>query len=336
MSALPPPAFPVPRGPALLEFAERICKEYREKGYAITLRQLYYQGVARGFLPSGPQAYDALKRVISKARLDGKFPLWAIVDRTRYVRPGKSTRCDTKVERALVRSAAEAALSPERFLHRDPWFGQENNVSVWFEKEALAGIFEAVCEEQGVASFSCRGDPSHPVLYDWLKQAAAAHGVDNPEGWKDKAGANHKGMAKRSVVLYFGDHDPTGIRIPRTAEETIRTFMDVTGLGFDVEFRRIGLTLEQARDLRLPPFWAKESAGKDYDNYVEEFGTTDAWELDALSPETLERMVREAVSGLFDADLHARLQDDVLRRRREMRAMMKNREWHAAATNFEG
>lgn len=324
----------VPKGPELLAFAADVCMDYAARGYAITLRQLYYQGVSRNFLPSGKASYDALKRVVSKARLDGKFPLDAIVDRTRTAYPGRSTRCDTKVERALGRAASAVHAFPELFLHRDPWFGQPVNVSVWFEKEALAGIFQTICQELSVSWFSCRGDPSHPVLYQWLQDAALNHGVDNPGGWKDRKENHHKGLAKRSVVLYFGDHDPTGIRIPRTAEETVGRFMQIMGLDFPVEFRRIGITLEQARSMDLPAFWAKESAGQDFTNYVEEFGTEEAWELDALPPETLVEMVRTEVSGYFDRDLHARLQADIEQKRAEMREGLRKQSWFAAATNF--
>lgn len=322
----------IPSAADLLRFAEEVCKEYRAKGYAITLRQLYYQGVARKFLPSGVKAYDALKDALAKARLEGTFPLWAIVDRTREVYSGRTTRADDSVPNALRRSAEEARLSPERLLHRDRWLAQPEHVLVLFEKEALAGIFEGACSKLGVGWFSCRGDPSHAALYDLMKVMAAAHGVDNPSGWRDRAGNFHKGLAKRTVVLYFGDHDPTGMRIPRSAEETLRTFRRIAGLTFPVEFRRVGLSIEQARELDLPPFPAKQSAGKDFDDYVAEFGTEEAWELDALPPETLESMVEEAVRGLFDADLHARLQSGIEGRRAQMRVEMRSPDWHASAT----
>jgi hypothetical protein len=325
----------VPKAESLLRFAVDVCQAYEKKGYLITLRQLYYQGVARGFLPSGDDAYDALMVAVSKARLAGTFPLWALVDRTRKVYPGRTTRCDTKVDRALVRAAEAVQKLPEQLLHRDPWFGQPFHVSVWFEKEALAGIFEAVCEENHVSWFSCRGDPSHPSLYQWLQTAALAHGVDNPTGWKDKAENNHKGMARKSVILYFGDHDPTGIRIPQTAEETLRTFMRIMGLDFEVEFRRVGITMAQARAMDLPSFTAKKSAGSDYDAYVEKFGTDEAWELDALPPEMLEAEVRREVRALFDEAQFKKLQADVEQRRDEMRRGMRELAWHKAATAKE-
>lgn len=320
---------------ALLRWSIDVCREYRDRGYLITLRQLYYQGVTRLAFASGQKSYDRLKEVLAEERLRGRFPLWALVDRTRVVRPGASTRNDADPARALLRAAAAARRSPETFLGRDRWFAQPDHVTVAYEKDALAGIFDAVCAEEGVASFSTRGDPSHAALYQWLRVAAAAHGVDNPAGWEDAAGSHHRGLARRSVILYLGDHDPTGIRIPRTAEATLRTFMGISGLSFPLEVRRVGITLEQARGMRLPPFPAKQSAGRDFDVYVEEFGTEEAWELDALPPETLEAIVRAEVRALFDGALHGRLLDGTEARRATMRAGMLRPDWHATATAFD-
>lgn len=319
----------------LVKWSIEVCQEYRAKGYLITLRQLYYQGVSRKVFSSGQEHYDRLKEVLSRARLRGTFPLWALVDRTRYVRRGSCTRNDSDVQRAFLRSAKEARSAPERLLGRDKWFGQPTHVSVWFEKDALAGIFEGVCAEEGISCFSTRGDPSHAALYEWLSVAAAAHGVDNPEGWRDSAGSFHKGMATRSVVLYLGDHDPTGIRIPETAEETLRVFKGIAGLSFPIEFVRIGITLQQARDLDLPPFPAKQSAGKDFDEYVRRFDTEEAWELDALPPEMLEDLVRTHARRYFDTALFARLRDGTAARQLELRRRMRAPDWHATATAFD-
>ena len=323
----------IPSPADLVRFAAEVCQEYEKTGWNITLRQLYYQGVTRLFIPSGDESYQALMRAVSKARLRGEFPLHALSDRTRRVIPGRSTRCDTKVERALGRAAEAVQKAPDIYLHRDRWFGQPVHVSVWFEKEALAEVFEVATAKLGVSCFSCRGEPSHPSLYEWITTAAKAHGVDNEAGFHDSQDSFHKGMAKRSVVVYFGDHDPTGIRIPRTAERNVGIFMGHMGLNFPVEFRRVGITLDQAIDMRLPPFPAKESSG-DYNKYVEEFGTTDAWELDALMPDVTTKLVEDAVNELFDFELHRKLQVDVEAKREQMRRQLQTAQWHAAATRF--
>lgn len=322
------------RGEALIRWAIEVCQEYREKQLLITLRQLYYQGVSRKVIPSGQAHYNYLKDTLSAARLAGTFPLWALVDRTRWVRPGAFTRNDVKLERAIDRSVDAVRSIPEQVLFRDRWFGQPNHVSIWYEKDALAGLFEAAAEPLGVSTFSTRGDPSHAALYEWIEKAAAVHGVHNAGGWKDSDDNNHNGKAKRSVILYFGDHDPTGMRIPRTAMETVAAFMRIAGLSFPVEFHRIGITMEQAERLDLPPFPAKQSAGKDFDAYVEEFGTTDAWELDALGPEETIDLVKASVTPYFDEALHAHLQRTVAERREALRVQMRQTGWHTAATTF--
>jgi hypothetical protein len=317
----------------LLAWAIGVVQEYHARGWALTLRQLYYQGVTREVFDSGDKSYKRLMDTITTARESGEFPLWGLVDRTRRVHPARSTRNDANVDRALLRAAQQIRDLPDALLVRDRWFGQENHVSVWFEKEALAGVFEHVCADLGVSWFSARGDPSQPALYEWLTRAAVAHGVENPQGFISSDGCKHKGMAKRSVVLYFGDHDPTGIRIPRTAERTVRHFQGLMGLDFPIEFQRVGITLEQATKLKLPPFPAKE-ASVDYEDYVAEFNTTDAWELDALGPDGLDALVREAVVPLWDAALSAKLQRDVASKRAEMQARM-TLQWLSAAVQSE-
>lgn len=319
----------------LIVWAAQTCMDYEKRGYLLTLRQLYYQGVAQGVISSGQKHYKHLDRVLAEERKKGKFPLNALVDRTRVVTPGQTTRNDANVKRALDRAVQAVQNLPEALLVRDRWLGQPVHVSIWFEKDALAEVFERPCHQLGVSTFSVRGDPSHAALYEWIQTAATAHGVENPDGWYAADQCFHKGAAKQSVVLYFGDHDPTGIRIPRSAEATTRLFMEHMGLDFPVEFRRIGITLEQARRLNLPPFPAKESAEADYARYVAEFDTTDAWELDALSPELLEQMVREEIEALFDSALHQRLTTGLEARRAEMRRIMQTAAWQQAATTFE-
>ena len=317
----------------MLAFAAGVCQEYQAQGLDITLRQLYYQGVARKLLPSGMESYNRLKEVLSSARLKGEFPLHWMTDRTRTSWPGRTTKNNVNVDRALARAADAVRALPDQLLDRDPWFGQPNHVSVWFEKDALSGVFESACASLGVSYLACRGDTSHATIYQWLSQVCPALGIDNAGGWQDARGNAHKGLAKRAVVLYFGDHDPTGIRIPRTLEATARAFMGIMGVDFPLEFKRVALTLDQARELNLPPFPAKVKAA-DYAKYVEEFGTDDAWELDALDPATLVHMVQNEVNALFDQVLYAKLDNDVQKRRHGMRRAMQLSSWREAATTF--
>ena len=74
-----------PRGEAirLVEIANEICAEMAEQGYDLTLRQLYYQFVARGYIPNTERSYKNLGNTINRARLAGLLDWNYIEDRTR-------------------------------------------------------------------------------------------------------------------------------------------------------------------------------------------------------------------------------------------------------------
>lgn len=324
----------IPDRAQLLDLCRGIAEDYYSRGRSITLRQLYYQGVVRRYWPNGQHAYDRIKTVLSAARLKGEFPLHLLTDRSRDVRLGEATRNDCSIDRALGRAAQAVLDLPDTLLVRDRWFGQETHVSVWFEKDALTGIFGPTCRDLGVSWLACKGDPSHSILFEWMRETLPALGVDNAGGWRDRHDNAHKGLAQRAVVLYFGDHDPTGMRIPQTAESTLRTFLDLSNVAINLTFERIGITLEQAHDLGVPPFPAKQTSA-DYKRYVEEYETTDAWELDAIPPDMLVEMIEDAVNAYFDAVLHTKLQHDISKRRDAMRQRMRTPAWKDAATTWE-
>ena len=69
----------------------------------------------------------------------------------------------------------------------------------------------------------------------------------------------------------------------------------------EIEVRRLALNLDQTAG--LPPNFAKETDSR-YAAYVRQFGR-DCWELDALSPDVISGLVRDALDGLIDADAWA-------------------------------
>jgi hypothetical protein len=68
-----------------------------------------------------------------------------------------------------------------------------------------------------------------------------------------------------------------------------------------IEVVRLGLNLDQVRELDLPPNPAKET-DKRYAQYFSETGQTDSWELDALSPSYIDGLVNNAIRELVDLD----------------------------------
>ncbi len=54
---------------AIIAQANGICEDYQAQGYDLTLRQVYYQFVARGLLANSDRNYKRLGSIINDARL---------------------------------------------------------------------------------------------------------------------------------------------------------------------------------------------------------------------------------------------------------------------------
>jgi hypothetical protein len=297
-----------------IDHAYEIAGEYRGN---LTVRQLYYQLVARGFIPNSTESYKRLVSILTDARLSGAFPFEWLLDRTREARPGRFIGNQVDVGDALRNAADDLRQAPEAWLHRDRWFGQPRHVSVWVEKEALAGVFEAPCNALGVAWFVLRGYSSLSALSQWVDNVAEAY-----------AGGD---CIDEVFVIYFGDHDPDGWEIPRSAERNVNAIAEVRGIDLPpIRFERVALNSDQIRRFKPPPFPAKETSSR-YASYVAEHGLKDAWELDALRPDVLTKLITDSVAVHFDETIHDDNRELVAERRVAMKARMRKRGWLTGA-----
>lgn len=255
----------------------------------MTLRQLYYRFVALDVLENKESQYNYLGEAIKEARIDGEIPWGWVEDRTRSAGAGDH---DEVEPRDHFEERLSWLKNADGSYNRPRWEGQDRYVEVWVEKEALAGVFEAVARDLKVVSFPNRGYTSVTLL----KQAADRI-EDNASG----------GSTPR--ILYFGDFDPSGQDIERNIRDKLN---DVFGVSVIVE--RVALTREQIDERKLPPQPAKRSDSR-YEDFVQEHGDM-AVELDALPPEDLRSMVRRAVEKHFDEDQR----QEVLAKQRRHRA----------------
>jgi hypothetical protein len=239
------------KGPALktIQQANEIIAEYGRQGFDLTLRQLYYQFVSRGLLPNTERNYKNLGNTLSEARLAGLVSWVAIEDRTRPLHgPTHWIGPDH-----MVRSGADTYAI-------DKWEGQDNRVEIWVEKEALEGVIAKAAEPLDLDFFPCRGYVSQSSMW-----RAARRLTNYEKGGQDP------------VVLYLGDHDPSGIDMTRDIKDRLAL------LGCKItQVERIALTLDQVREHNPPPNPAKVTDSR-YQAYMAEFGE-ESWELDALEP----------------------------------------------------
>jgi len=243
--------------------AEDIIAQYKAQGFSLTLRQLYYQFVARTLIPNTEQSYKRLGNIISDARRAGLIDWDAIEDRTRFLR-----------ELSSWDNPQSILDSAQKSYHRDLWENQPKRVEVWIEKDALVGVIESICNETDVPFFSCRGY------------------VSDSEMWR--AGIRilrhtNDGRGQPVLILHLGDHDPSGIDMTRDIRDRLELFSDYA----DLEVRRIALTMEQVDQQQPPPNPAKVTDSR-YEGYSSRYGS-ESWELDALEPQYISNLIRENV-----------------------------------------
>jgi len=94
------------------------------------------------------------------------------------------------------------------------------------------------------------------------------------------------------VILYAGDHDPSGSDMSRDIQQRLDAF------GADFIFQRVALNLEQVHAHHLPPNRIKESDSRSQ-KYQRRFGEG-CWELDALPPSELNRIIEGAIFEHID------------------------------------
>lgn len=255
----------------LIDVLNRIVEEYIDQGYRLTVRQLYYQLVAKDIVPNTEKSYKRITSVVNDAKLAGLIDWDAIEDRTREF-----------LRRSRWNSPSEILKTAADSYHMDLWEGQATRVFVVVEKEALVGVLDRVCRKYDVPLLAARGYPSGTVLHEFCEN--------------DISGALATGQAAH--ILHCGDHDPSGIDMTRDLQERIDLFSRKHGT--EVVLERIALTMDQIKGQRLPPNPAKSTDAR-FRSYINKYGK-ESWELDALPPRYLESLLSGRISGFIDSE----------------------------------
>jgi hypothetical protein len=250
----------------LIDRANEVINEYSAQGFRLTLRQLFYQFVSRGWLPNTQPAYSWLGKAIGDGRNLGQVPWDEIEDRTRFVRDCTTWR-DPK---ECIKAAAQQ-------YKENLWRIQPYRPEVWIEKDALVGVIEGICEEYRVPYLSCRGYCSDPVMYQAAQRFRA-----------------QIAQKQTPIVLHLGDHDPSGLQMTRDITSKLRKFTR----GIDIIVKRVALNEDQTEG--LPPNPVKDTDTRSA-TYKEDFGNG-CWELDALDPDVIVGLVRDELEEIVDED----------------------------------
>lgn len=247
-----------PDWPALLEHAAAIVASYDT---LVTLRQLFYRLVATQLLPNTANAYKSLSKHTAEARRAGTFP--ALMDRGRTIH---------RYQTFAGVSDADSWLA--RIYRRDRTEGQPYSVYIGIEKAGIVAQLQEWFGDLGVPVLALAGYGSQTYVDDVAEDVAA--------------------RGRPAVLLYAGDHDPSG-------EDIDRDFVKRTACWAEV--RRVALSAAQVVQYALPP-----NAGKKTDSRAEAFkarhGQLVQVELDALPPDVLRELFTDALEAFWDGSAY--------------------------------
>jgi hypothetical protein len=230
--------------------------------HPMTVRQVFYQLVVRDVIEKTEEQYQGtVIRLLTEMRMDGQVSFDWIVDESRRRR-----------ENQTYNNIADAVRDTARFYRRNALHACPDYVEVWSEKEALAGVIESAAEDYDVPIIVSKGMPSITQLYGSAREIARAAAAD-----------------KQTYIYQFGDHDPSGVLIPRTIEHRLYQLCEKFDCSPPV-IERVALTEEQIAEFSLPTRPTKRDGNRHADKFE-----GDSVELDALPPNELRSMVRDVI-----------------------------------------
>jgi hypothetical protein len=229
----------------------------------MTVRQVFYQLVARDAIEKTEEQYhQTVIRLMTEMRLDGELPFDWVVDESRRVRITQT-----------FDNLADAVAHTAKFYRRSALAQSPDYVQIWLEKDALAGVLWDITSDYDVPLMVSRGMPSLTFLYGSAQEIYQA-----------------AEQGKQTYIYQFGDHDPSGVLIPKTIE---RRLHEMCRDRFDCPppiVERTALTEEQIEEFDLPTRPTKRRGNNHARGFV-----GDSVELDALPPRELRAMVTEVI-----------------------------------------
>jgi hypothetical protein len=166
-------------------------------------------------------------------------------------------------------SIEEALRYTAETYRRALWSRSDAYVEIWIEKEALMGVVDPITDEFDVPLMPARGYYSETFLY------SAAEAI--------------RERNKPTYIYHLGDYDPWGQNAADKIEEMLRKMAP----GAEIHFIKLAVTPEQIEHWHLPTRPTKKvGIGKKWRG--------DSVELDAIHPDNLRALVRNAIEQHVD------------------------------------
>lgn len=254
-------------GEVLFNSILQTLKQYDDMGLKLTNRELYYQLFSKNIIPNATEVYKRICVLLTEARYGGLIDWDAIEDRGR--------RVNMHAEWDNVEDLIDSAVSSYRLKR---WENQHYYVEMYCEKEAGEGKLKPIADKYHIHFGANKGYSGASAMYNMAQRVKEQ--INN---------------GKEVRILYFGDHDPSGLDMVRDIRDRVTEFLEkgeeYTEPNFEVI--PIALNMEQIRKYKCPPNPAKitDSRAKEY---IKRYGKV-SWEMDSLRPEILISLAENAI-----------------------------------------
>ena len=255
------------------EAIEGALMAYSAQHEPVTSRQLYYHSVILGLVSKDEGSYKKIAALVVSLRESGTMP-WD------WVRDGSRNL----IEPPMYDRVAEGVASALSWIRLNPWKDKAETIFILLEKDALSGIVEDVTDFYGAPLLPVRGFCSVTKL-----QEAAERAEED---------------GRPCYVYQLGDFDPSGLSAMETSRNTLRRYAP----GANFIFETLAITPAQLEAMERARFEAACRPVKANDTRAASFREQyDVWfrehfgmpcqcvELDALEPDHLRDLVREAI-----------------------------------------
>jgi hypothetical protein len=307
----------------------KVQKLLTEYSYHPTIRGIFYRLVTNNVITNVYKNYKgliaALSRAREKDRLDkGYIDVYAFADDTRFITDirDKFLTPEEYIDYhiSILKNSYDAYLR-SGYLTR--WHNQPNYVEVMIEKGALRRAFKDVLTLAfGDSVLSVRVIPNN----GWSSKVYKQTTIDRLLSHKGGYAENGEGP-KRVYVLYFGDSDPSGLRMSDNIKK------DLAKLG--INFIRVGLNKNHISEygldyLRNPDPEIIAKLKRDSNRYqfkAQNNGELFQIELDALqkNSEAFKNLILTPMKKYYHQEIYERNLTDLKLRSRDMMDSLVNK-----------
>jgi hypothetical protein len=265
-----------------LEAALRVIRDH-EEFWPLSVRQVHYRLLG----PDAPlkhaskpdsrytndlKSYRSLCDLLARGRIEGRVPWEAIDDETRpedlnnhFCNPGEFFGSEI---RGFLRGYT-----------RNRQQSQPDHIEIVAEKLTVKTILEGVAVDYSLPLTISRGQ-NGPTL-------------------KRKIVQRYRRSKKRNLILLVvTDLDPAGETIAQNFRDDLEADFDVPGNRLEVY--KVALTFDQMTEMDLEPSMEAKDTSPTYNDFVEKYGITDAYELEALEPSELQQILEDAIENVMD------------------------------------